>query len=586
MAEAQAIQGSTATRDATAGKWAVSKIDIAARLVTAGWRRTSTYLGFDFDSTLGYPGEGQPDGAPVRATIERSVVATFNVQGRMRLKGREREGGEEEWGTGADLRTEATRDWNRIEKMMEGRALVVLTDLCVSGKQLRAMKARLEERRDGMGAWKCFGTPGTFNPAVRRWTGGVLVVWDERCYTKESSSVVMAGRVVEVKLQDCRAKAAFTVLGAYMPTRGKPNAVVERAWEKLAGAAADAGAGRMVIGDLNAEFETALAREERTPRRADELMQHLAGDEFMVTVGPDQETYASDGACSQIDHILCDDYVAAMAGEGRVLPGLSENDHRWLEVDMSREVDARAGPSRCVKLPLWELGKEEWKKFEEQSIAAANNALRVLGYDASPAEKLRAVEKAWEAVVQPWLSEKRKQRDRQKQAAPGSGHRSAEERLRSDVGRWEALTRVVRERDATHRCFELDDGKGGRRSFAKVKEFTGSMQADNFTPEQRRVVLMGICERELARAKGEYQQIEDREGDGLLEAMEEAIREGGEGGVQVRLFEILKLATGKGKKIKWRRAKQEGKTQWKGRGRPPVRLRSRSCSTSVDQNPG
>ena len=40
----------------------------------------------------------------------------------------------------------------------------------------------------------------------------------------------------------------------------------------------------------------------------------------------------------------------------------------------------------------------------------------------------------------------------------------------------------------------------------------------------------------------------------------------------MRLFEILKLATGKGKKIKWRGAKQEGKTCYKGRGKPAVRL--------------
>ena len=52
----------------------------------------------------------------------------------------------------------------------------------------------------------------------------------------------MAGRVVEVKLQDCRAKVAFTLFGAYMPTRGKPNAVVEHAWEKLADAVAEANA--------------------------------------------------------------------------------------------------------------------------------------------------------------------------------------------------------------------------------------------------------------------------------------------------------------------------------------------------------
>ena len=33
----------------------------------------------------------------------------------------------------------------------------------------------------------------------------------------------------------------------------------------------------ITMGDLNAEFETALAREGREPRRADDLLQQLAG---------------------------------------------------------------------------------------------------------------------------------------------------------------------------------------------------------------------------------------------------------------------------------------------------------------------
>ena len=69
------------------------------------------------------------------------------------------------------------------------------------------------------------------------------------------------------------------------------------------------------MGDLNAEFETALAREGRVPRRADDLLQQLAGDEFMVTVGPDQRTWERGGDRSQIDHVLCDYYVAAMVGD-------------------------------------------------------------------------------------------------------------------------------------------------------------------------------------------------------------------------------------------------------------------------------
>ena len=100
------------------------------------------------------------------------------------------------------------------------------------------------------------------------------------------------------------------------------------------------------------------------------------------------------------------------------------------------------------------------------------------------------------------------------------------------------------------------------------------MLASTLSPIQRRTALLVQCRSELHKARQEYALIQEREGDGFMEAMEEAIREGGEGGVQVRLFELLKTATGKGKKIKWRGQKQEGKTRWKGRCSPPVLLSS------------
>ena len=43
---------------------------------------------------------------------------------------------------------------------------------------------------------------------------------------------------------------------------------------------------------------------------------------------------------SQIDHVLCDEGVAPALGEEQVLPGLSDNDHKWLEVSLLRRVDA------------------------------------------------------------------------------------------------------------------------------------------------------------------------------------------------------------------------------------------------------
>ena len=115
---------------------------------------------------------------------------------------------------------------------MEGRSLVVLTDLCVNGRQLRAMSKRLELS----GAWACYGTAGVLNPETRARTGGVLVAWDTRCYVQETREVVVQGRVVAVRLQDCRAQQSFTVFGAYMPVRSRAARVVEPVWGKLADA--------------------------------------------------------------------------------------------------------------------------------------------------------------------------------------------------------------------------------------------------------------------------------------------------------------------------------------------------------------
>ena len=509
-------------------------------------------------------------GNKLRASdAETAVLMAFNVDGRMRLRGRGVD--TEDWGNGADLKAEATADWKRVLDMMEGRALVVLSDLCVNGHQLRAIVNRLQLS----GPWQCHGTPGHHNAASGQWSGGVLMAWDRRVYVAEAMHVLRHGRLIEVRLQDCRAQQALTVFGAYMPGRGLPERQVIPAWEGLGEAVADAGPGRIIMGDLNAEMTTALLREGREAQLADERLQHLCGEEGFVTAGPDQATYQSNGrnglVRSQIDHILCDEYAAMLLGESEVLAGLSEHDHRVIEAGLLRKVDAHAGPERLTKLPLWLLTTKEWQKFEEESGPIVSQALELLSEEASPAQRLRTIEEALMKLVRTLLPTR--PGSARPAPAPGSGgHRSAMARIRSDIGRWEALCRVAEQRHHTHQCYMPACGRGKRRAFTRTRELVKTMQASALTTEQRRNNIIEICQRQLARSQKELAALEVREGDGFVDAFEEAINEGGEGGAYVRLFEILKMATGKGKPIKWRGQKQEGKTRWKARGVPPVKL--------------
>ena len=124
--------------------------------------------------------------------------------------------------------------------------------------------------------------------------------------------------------------------------------------------------------------------------------------------------------------------------------------------------------------------------------------------DGEHARRLRAIEEALMALARRLLGTRQEQRDRQRvQRAPGSGHRSAEERLRSDVGRWEALSRVVKERDNTHKCYlpARVHGHGSRRAFTHVKELISIMRDDNLSSAQRRHGLQQVCRRELAKPR-------------------------------------------------------------------------------------
>jgi len=65
-----------------------------------------------------------------------------------------------------------------------------------------------------------------------------------------------------------------------------------------------------------------------------------------------------------------------------------------------------AGPERCVKMPLWRLAKEEWAAYEEGSHDAVVAALGRLPADAAPSVRLQAVEEALMALVRTLLPDR------------------------------------------------------------------------------------------------------------------------------------------------------------------------------------
>ena len=96
-------------------------------------------------------------------------------------------------------------------------------------------------------------------------------------------------------------------------------------------------------------------------------------------------------------------------------------------------------------------------------------------------------------------------------------HRSALERLHCDVGRWEALKRVVENRNAGHKCYLAvrahECGKKPRRSFVKVKQLEWIMRDENLSPAQRRSKLLQVCQRELEKARMHLAKRQAREVD-------------------------------------------------------------------------
>ena len=490
-------------------------------------------------------------------------IATLNVEGRMRLEGRDSAG---QWGSGAAVEAEATQEWRNVESYMEGKALIVLTDVCMNGPQLQAAIARLEGAASG--AWKCFGTKGSFCPADGRVRGGVLMIWDETSFTMVDKQVLLPGRILEATLQD-RAGDMLTFIGAYMPTRHKIKRVVNEAWEVVHEAVSER-PGCVVIGDLNAELADALERAGRVrapyPTKADRWLQRVVDENALVSTGPEQATYEKGGLESQIDWILADQEVAVRIGAGRVEPGVSVHDHRALSVDYRPGGVTIHGEQRPVRPNLARLEESDWREIGEGALAAIEAAMaeaeaRAGTQGLGPIARHEARQGALLQLVQDRLQKKEKQREA---GLRGAGGKSKYERLRAKAAKWEGIRTKIEGAPATHEWFKGIQRRAGRRIW-RVKELRAEALAGWRTPKERRERMLKIATYEAAVAQEEFMRTEASRGEGVLEELRAAVAEGGEGGITASLFNIVNKALR-------RESKAKGKKTRAVRKRPQVLL--------------
>ena len=171
------------------------------------------YVGYEFDSTKGYPGEGPP--AKQREQPESIVrCMALNTNGMGALERREAATTPE---AGETMLVVASAKVSEVLQMMRAGKIQIAILADTSLDEAGTANAIHLFREAG---YECRATPGSVN--VTRVKRGVIIVWDPtECEVQESddpqASVVMEERIVKVRLSLIRDSRAVTVYGVYMP---------------------------------------------------------------------------------------------------------------------------------------------------------------------------------------------------------------------------------------------------------------------------------------------------------------------------------------------------------------------------------
>ena len=343
------------------------------------------YIGREFDSTRGYPGEGPAQGTPVADKDDTVKCMALNMNGMGKLDRREVAATPE---AGRTMSIIASTKVTEVLQIMEAGniQLAALADTSLDEEATEDAKQLFKE----MG-YECYATPGSLNNTrVKR---GVMLVWDPttcgKCdlSTGDKPKTIVAERVVKARFKFLRDDRKITVYGVYMPVRyGNMNSDIDEAWDALIADVTqetDDGHEVMIGGDFNAE--TPAWRSQRTAgpgTRADERMAELI-EEATLMPQAQSATYRTG---SQIDNWLVSEGIDACTRRADTLPGVGGRDHMAVILNYCADVDPNGErierPINSVATKLAQDMRQEPKDKQGELLAAFKAAATELWTEA------------------------------------------------------------------------------------------------------------------------------------------------------------------------------------------------------------
>ena len=383
------------------------------------------------------------------------------------------------------------------------------------------------------------------------------MIWNPSELMCEGREELMRGRLVRVSLRARADGVPMHLIGAYMPVRSNAKCPeIEETWEIL-----DIEATRpdfLCGGDLNAEIG-------KDGTASDRLLNEMCTQRSLTSMQPPGPTYEKGEIKSRIDHwLVSSGLVGAMKSEGRA-PRLS--DHWGVRLQYTARAqsgNAECGETRPIKPAMGKLrDDDDWDKYVELTTEYVQAEMEALeqrnqeeGSELKAADKLRARQRGLLAALASVVGMKEAKAAAFKKKCGGRPMATLS-KLHADVNRWTGLVNWI--------------SKGGRvvsdvrrrNSIVRVIQLQDILKKQ-YSLQEERVRLAAKCNEELAKAKAALDAYMSKEGDGLMEILEDAASEG-EGFMQMKVFEALKEATGKD--VKRKRGKEDKAWQQEERAR-------------------